>query len=396
MRGLQRVVTSFIACGVLWYIPACGNSPRAHPGEEPPALGELSLQAELEFPPSARLRSATLAPRCSLYLLVGQEILEWNVLHPERSPEVAATLPNTEPADAIRWTPRGLVVWNRATNSTRLLQSGGLPTLSIPPVDHPWFGPTHGEPVPISPDAIGVLPLNAAIPRRSATGSTASPLGWISRPDSTWTDVGRVVPVEGRYTTSVVARASMGGDLNKGHVWTLDHYGAVLRRFDIWEGSSEEAGYVRLPRYFTAPEAWEEVWSIPWLDLGNHQPRVHAAFHVAVASIPDSRDEVWTVRNGPPVWDPSDSDLGRQVYSTPGRWTYPTQWVEVYDKQGRVLGSYDLPIAPLARLDARGDLLLAHHGLRMVVVSNPLASTCSCSCVYGEPEVGGRGQVTPD
>lgn len=129
-----------------------------------------------------------------------------------------------------------------------------------------------------------------------------------------------------------------------------------------------------LPQYFTAPEPREEVWSVPWIQIGGEIPRLIEVPHAADAIFaPDGK--LYVVRNYMARWK-----RARIVrFPTQGFWEVTHRGLEIYSSRGNILGAYNLPSeeTSLMTADANGRVFL-RDGASILVVKDPTVERYSC------------------
>lgn len=218
-----------------------------------------------------------------------------------------------------------------------------------------------------------MAPIGGADRLRSPRPWLDAPLVWILDRDGRLVQsLGTIPDLGGDYLSAAWSQVRLGRHEDKIAIAHLADATLEIRSTKDGTGpNGTGALIVELPKYFRAPEIWEDVWQPEWL-LNGAQARVYHVPHLAEASFtPDGR--LFAIRNGAAKWNESDSPLVRGKFERPGGWEVTAQWLEVFGTAGVLLGAYALPEGLITRLvaDGVGNLFLWRDDGSVSVMRDP-------------------------
>lgn len=264
---------------------------------------------------------------------------------------VLGHLPGRPAGGRLSAAPGGEVVWAGTTNPPALffvrIKSKAATAVVVPP--HPWTNRALLGSIAALQRGVVVAPLGAEL--------TMSPRPWVEAPIAWVVDqrgdvnrqFGLVRDAGGRYLSAATAAVAIGE--SDGRLGLLDLHEARLAWYSSDSITTPDT-VVQLPRYLHPPASWEDVWTVPWLDIGADQPRAYAVPQLVAASIGND-GSLWVVRNRRVSWDATDSRLGRSVYATPGTWRVGGQWLEAIDPDGVTRAAFDLGDGGVRNVESR-------------------------------------------
>ncbi|HLE57549.1 MAG TPA: hypothetical protein VJB15_10735 [Rhodothermia bacterium] len=254
-----------------------------------------------------------------------------------------------------------LLAWSQESRVLMRIDTRNNRIREVAPPKHPWVGSAVGPSVPLGDGSIAVAPLGDQRIVRTPRPWQDAPIVWLlAGGDNHSVTIGNMSDKGGEFLTVADAQVRIGsaGDtlqilfLVDGVLERTMPWGGNSRLSTIHAGEQRKTDTVYLPRYFQAPDTWEDVWHAGWL-INGLQPRVYQVAQFADAAFgPDGA--FFAIRNGEAKWNAADTPLGKRMYHEPGGWEITRQWIEQYAADGRPLGWFALPSAGAQRLVVDG------------------------------------------
>lgn len=387
-RSASRIAGWTFRClslSLLTHLPGCEN-PTVQPTGSPPPRESLHVMATINAEGFAASGLALIGD-CKAWVVGASWGLVVEVDLPSGNSRVIGQLPGRVRRARLEPGPPGrLLVWSQSTPTLGWLDTRTTTFHPLPLPSHPWTPMTAGPSVPLGSGGIATAPIGGAELLRSPRPWLHAPLMWIlDRDGHPIQSLGAIPDLGGDYLSAAWSQVRLGSDENRLLVAHLAE--ATLEIRSIENGTSQNGtvpSTVELPKYFRAPEIWEDVWEPEWL-LNGDQPRVYLVPQLAAARFaPDGR--LFAIRNGAARWNRSDSPIARGQYARPGGWEVTAQWLEVFDTNGVLLGAYALPEGHTTRLvpDGVGNLFLWGTDGSISVIRDPTGPT---SCEIRAPVI---------
>jgi len=188
----------------------------------------------------------------------------------------------------------------------------------------------------------------------------------VERDDRVRRSAGSITDTSGKFLPWVHAWGTLGA-IGDTLLW-LDFMNAEVTAFAASNGAAYRAiQRVRLPKYMRVSQPTEEIVQLPWIQFGGDMVQLSALPQVGAAAF-GQNGRIYAVRTYAAVWQAGE----KSIFRRPGRWFARDDALEVYDRMGRLMGTYSLPAGGVdwIRVDDHGRIFM-HSGRTIVIVRDP-------------------------
>jgi len=360
-------------------LAAC-NKPDIEPNTAIRAPQPLSLISEIsgagEFHPSG----VAGLPNCGVVLVGAQWGTVVYIGNDGRSTSKEIKLPgfrsttrletNQQNGEVLAWSLHPVLAASLDT------EGAGIDTAVV--LKHRWGGSRMGPAAPLLNGDYAVAPLSTRdAPVRRPSPRATAPLIHVAHHDGTeYASVGELPDTSGLYLPSLLSTMTLGSYADT--IRAVTHSDAIVRTYvrDTATGQYLEHSTVALPRYFDSPPVKERVFTYPWIQVSGDVTQFEHVPHIATATF-GSEGRLYAVRNYSAHWLKFPSPFFPQG----GLWVPNARALEVYDVNGKLLGSYFIPKINIhwLRADRNGRLFIRDSVPRILVVDDPASKAKACA-----------------